>query len=197
MGALPRLSQPKASERSLIQGCDMAPPPQAKNKPSNKPVEADDDLDHIPIQKTNPLVYAIGGIAILVVGGLGFYIMSSKKDDQAKATAAAAAAESSLAAAVQAKAAEEEKRRQMDMAIKALEAASEIEKSAAAASAAAAAAAATEEPPKTASAGGPPPAGGGDPPAAPPKPKGPTPGSKDMDDLDKLGNDTNSALGGQ
>lgn len=178
----------------------MAPPPVSKNKPAPKPVAADDtDLDHIPIQKTSPIVYLLAVVALLVVAGLGAFMMYSKKADKAKADAAAAAFASAHAAALESKAAEEEKRRQMELAIKALEVGSEKEREAAAAAAAASAAAAEDTEgaaPKTASVGGAPPAGGGDAPPAP-TPKRGGPASKDLDDLDKLGNDTNTALGGK
>lgn len=145
---------------------------------------ADADLDTIPIQKTNPLVYV--GVAVVVVGlaGAGIYSFAIKGDEAPKKDIAAAL-QSARAAQANEKAKRKAQLKHLELAGKAWAAASEKERVAAAeaaASAAAKAAKAAEEEEKKAK-----PHGGGK-----AVPKGPSGG--DLDELDKLGSAVNSEL---
>ncbi|MFW5741150.1 MAG: hypothetical protein ACOC1F_12370 [Myxococcota bacterium] len=153
-----------------------------KNKASN----ADDDLQ-IPIQKTNPLIYAGIAVGVFAIGGIVAFTVFGKDDPKPDADLATAVHSARLEAA-EAKAKEIERRKHLELAAKAFAAAEEKEKAAAAASAAAAAA----EEEETVATSGSAPAGGGAPP--PPKPAGPS--KSELDQLDELGSAVNSELGG-
>ncbi len=141
---------------------------------------ADADLDTIPIQKTNPLVYV--GVAVVVVGlaGAGIYSFAIKGDEAPKKDIAAAL-HSARAAQANEKAKRKAQLKHLELAGKAWAAASEKERVAAAEAAASAAAKAEEEEKKAT------PHGGGK-----AVPKGPSGG--DLDELDKLGSAVNSEL---
>ncbi len=153
--------------------------------PENKAKSAEDADLQIPIQKTNPLVYVGVVVGVLIIGGVvGFTVFSGDEEKEPDENLAASV-HSARAAAAAAKAKEKERERHLELAAKAFAAASEKERAAAAASAAAAAEAEEEEAATKS---------GGGKPSGPAKPAGPN--KSDLDQLDELGSEVNSELGG-